>query len=67
MYEAFSYLILADTLDVGAVGESENGMLYCCFTEALLLMLYCCFSTLSLRSRTVWMSERLARAKMTPP
>ena len=30
-------LEVAHTLDVGTVGESVNDMLYCCFTDALLL------------------------------
>ncbi len=33
-------LEVGHTLDVGKVGESENDMLYCCFTAALLLLHY---------------------------
>ena len=33
-------LEVGHTLDVGNVGESENDMLYCCSTAALLLLHY---------------------------
>jgi hypothetical protein len=33
-------LEVAHTLDVGTVGESVNDMLYCFFTDALLLFYY---------------------------